>query len=76
MRRETLTFEISYLMFDVGERIRRQETSRAHPFPEGVHVVTRCEPLTHYLDGGAWVWIEGHERPYLTTYLTSAEGEP
>lgn len=72
MRMETRTWDEEYRMFDVGERIRPQATSRA-PLLPGVYTVTRCEPPLGPMERGAWVWVEGRQHPVQTTYLTAAE---
>lgn len=71
MRIETRAYEVSYRMFDVGERIT--PTSNRCPLEMGeVYVVTGCSSPIHGGDD-AVVFVEGRPYGVSTEYLTTVK---
>jgi hypothetical protein len=71
MRVETITFEVSYKVFDVGEKVR--PSSNRCTLEPGVYTVTSC--VTPSFPGDyTIVFVEGHRTGVSAEYLVPADG--
>ena len=71
MQIKTKTFDITYTVFEVGERVT--PSSSRCPLDPGVYIITRCIEPRSPGDDDSIVFVEGHDRGISAEYLMPAD---